>query len=141
MYQLSFGFATSEGSIGSPVRAMLDQLSEIGAVDILSGQRVKVNTRIPIFRGMTSSAITNFGERAGDLLQTLSANLHTAASSLFEGTALANDLDPAIAPLVRGQIAEQGAAFIDSANSLLNRSRGNSSRQHSREMLNAVPLT
>jgi hypothetical protein len=37
----------------SPVRAMLDQLTEIGAVEILSAQRVKVRTRVPIFRVMT----------------------------------------------------------------------------------------
>ena len=37
----------------SPVRAMLDQLTEIGAVEILSAQRVKVRTRVPIFNVMT----------------------------------------------------------------------------------------
>jgi len=37
----------------SPVRAMLDQLTEIGAVEILSAQRVKVRTRVPLFRVMT----------------------------------------------------------------------------------------
>jgi uncharacterized protein DUF6502 len=118
---------------GSPVRAMLDQLLEIGAVDILSGQRVKANARVPIFRGMTNNAIINFGERTGDLLETLSANLHTAAPPLFEGTALVNDIDSTIAPLVRRQIAEQGAAFVDSANALLSRSRSKSSKRHSTE--------
>jgi Family of unknown function (DUF6502) len=118
---------------GCPVRAMLDQLHEIGAVDILSGQRVRVRSRVPIFRGMTTSAITNFGERAGDLLATLRTNLHTAEEPLFEGTASVSEADPAVMPLVRRQIAEQGAAFIDSAGSLLNRSREKSNNPGSRE--------
>jgi hypothetical protein len=37
----------------SPVRAMLDQLTEIGAVEILAAQRVKVRSRVPLFRVMT----------------------------------------------------------------------------------------
>lgn len=37
----------------SPVRAMLDQLMEIGAVELLSAQRVKARTRVPLFRVMT----------------------------------------------------------------------------------------
>jgi uncharacterized protein DUF6502 len=37
----------------SPVRAMLDQLTEIGAVEILTAQRVKVRTRVPLFRVTT----------------------------------------------------------------------------------------
>jgi hypothetical protein len=119
---------------GSPVRAMLDQLHEIGAVEILSGQRVRVVARVPIFSGMTNSAITNFGERTGDLLGTLTTNLHTTAPPLFERTALVDDVDSAVAPLVRRQIAEQGSAFIDSTNSLLNRSRGKSNRKGSRDM-------
>lgn len=118
---------------GSPVRAMLDQLNEIGAVEILSGQRVRVKARVPIYRGMTSSAITNFGERTGDLLETLSNNLRTTRTPLFEGTAILNDVDADKAPLVRRQIAEQGLAFIDSANSLLSRSRSKPGRPRSNE--------
>jgi hypothetical protein len=108
---------------GIPVRAMLDQLTQINAVEILDGQRVKVRSRVPIFRGMTSTAIVNVGERAGDLLATLTSNLRTESNPLFEGTALLSDIDIGAVPLVRRQIAEQGAAFIDGATSLLTRSR------------------
>jgi hypothetical protein len=117
--------ATQSGGI--PVRAMLDQLTQIGAVEILSGQRVKVKSRVPVFRGMTCSAIANVGERAGDLLSTLKGNLHTTSAPFFEGTAFICDVDAGTVPLVRLQMAEQGTAFIDGASSLLNRSR---SRRH-----------
>lgn len=127
----SFEQLVAAHSGGIPVRAMLDQLMQINAVEILSGQRVKVKSRVPIFKGMTCSAIANIGERAGDLLGTLSNNLRTASTPLFEGTAFIGDVDIGVVPLVRRQMAEQGSAFIDGATSLFSRSR--SKRQGSRK--------
>jgi hypothetical protein len=124
----SFEQLVAMHSGGIPVRAMLDQLAQINAVEILAGQRVKAKTRVPIFRGMTSTAIANVGERAGDLLRTLSGNLRATTNPLFEETAVLNDVDIAAVPLLRRRIAEQGAAFIDGATSLLNRSRMKQSR-------------
>jgi Family of unknown function (DUF6502) len=113
---------------GIPVRAMLDQLTQINAVEILTGQRVKARSRVPMFQGMTSTVIANLGERAGDLLRTLTTNLRAASNPLFEGTAMLSDIDIDAVPLIRRQIAEQGAAFIDGATSLLGRSRIRSRR-------------
>jgi Family of unknown function (DUF6502) len=124
----SFEQLVAAHSGGIPVRAMLDQLTQISAVEILSGQRVKVKSRVPIFSGMTCSAIANLGERAGDLLGTLKHNLRTASTPLFEGTAFISDVNIGIVPLVRRQIAEQGSAFIDGATSLFSRSHSKSSR-------------
>ncbi len=108
---------------GIPVRAMLDQLVQISAVEILPEQRVKVKSRIPIFKGMTIGAIANIGERTADLLGTLKNNLRTTSMPLFEGTAFLGEVDIGAVPLVRRQIAEQGSAFIDGATSLLSRSQ------------------
>jgi hypothetical protein len=119
----SFEQLVAMNSGGIPVRAMLDQLAQINAVEILAGQRVKAKSRVPIFKGMTSTAIANLGERAGDLLRTLGGNIRATANPLFEETAVLNDIDITAVPLVRRQIAEQGAAFIDGATSLLSRSR------------------
>jgi Family of unknown function (DUF6502) len=119
----SFEQLVAMNSGGIPVRAMLDQLAQINAVEILAGQRVKAKSRVPIFKGMTSTAIANLGERAGDLLSTLGGNIRATANPLFEETAVLNDVDITAVPLLRRQIAEQGAAFIDGATSLLSRSR------------------
>ena len=129
----SFERLVAAHSGGIPVRAMLDQLVQISAVDILTNQRVKVNCRVPIFKGMTSSAIANIGERTGDLLGTLKHNLHTASAPLFEGTAIVGDVDIGVVPLVRRQMAEQGSAFIDAATSLFSRSRSKRMRSSKRE--------
>jgi hypothetical protein len=129
----SFEQLVATHSGGIPVRAMLDQLAQISAVEILPGQRVKVKSRVPIFKGMTCSAIANVGERAGDLLGTLKSNLRTTSTPLFEGTAFVCDVDLGAVPLVRRQIAEQGAAFIDGATSLLTRSHGRPRRSGMKE--------
>jgi uncharacterized protein DUF6502 len=124
----SFEKLVAAHSGGIPVRAMLDQLMQMSAVEILPDQRVKVKSRVPIFKGMTSSAIANIGERAGDLLGTLKHNLRTASTPLFEGTAIVGDIDIGVVPLVRQQMAEQGSAFIDGATSLFSRSRSKRKR-------------
>jgi Family of unknown function (DUF6502) len=127
----SFEQLVAAHSGGMPVRAMLDQLLQINAVEVLSSQRVKVKSRLPIFRGMTCGAIANMGERTGDLLGTLRHNMRTASTPLFEGTAFIGDVDIGAVPLVRRQVAEQGSSFIDGATSLFSRSR--SKRQRSRK--------
>jgi hypothetical protein len=129
----SFEQLVSTHSGGIPVRAMLDQLTQISAVEILPGQRVKAKSRVPIFKGMTCSAIANIGERTGDLLGTLKSNLRATSTPLFEGTAFVCDADRGAVPLVRRQIAEQGAVFIDSATSLFARSRSRPRRSRVEE--------
>jgi hypothetical protein len=113
---------------GIPVRAMLDELTQIGAVERLSDQRVKAKSQIPILTGLRASAIAAIGERTGDLLETLTSNLRRKSYPLFEGTAIVDETDLDMVTLVRREIEEQGANFINSANSLLSRSRARPSR-------------
>ena len=108
---------------GIPVRAMLDELTQIDAVHLLPNQRVRARSRVPISMGLTPDAITAVGERCGDLLQTLTNNFRRAAPPLFEATSVITDADPAMIPIIRREIAEQGESFINGAGSLLKRSR------------------
>ena len=107
---------------GIPVRAMLDELTQINAVERLSDQRVRAKSRVPIITGLSGGAITVIGERTRDLLDTLTSNLRCKSKPLFEGTALTDDVDLEMVSLVRRELADQGASFVDSANSLLSRS-------------------
>ena len=118
----SFEQLVAMHSRGIPVRAMLDELTQIDAVERLDDQRVKAKSRIPILTGMTDTAIAAIGERTRDLLETLTNNLRRTSKPLFEGTALAEETDLDMVSLVRREIAEQGANFINSANSLFSRS-------------------
>jgi Family of unknown function (DUF6502) len=108
---------------GIPVRAMLDELTQLNAVELLPEQRIKAKLRVPISVGLSPDAIEAMGERCGDLLQTLTKNLRRAEPPLFEGTSVILDADPTLLPVIRREIAEQGESFINGASSLLKRSQ------------------
>ena len=118
----SFEQLVAMHSGGIPVRAMLDELTQIQAVERLPDQQVKAKSRTPILTGLTTSAIAAIGERTRDLLRTLTNNVRCPSKPLFEGTALVHENDLEIVSLVRREIQEQGANFITSANSLFERS-------------------
>lgn len=117
---------------GIPVRAMLDELTQMDAVERLSDQRVRAKSRFPILTGVTTSAITSVGERTSDLLGTLRSNLRRTSKPLFEGTAVVGDADLDVISLLRREISEQGLSFINSANSILSRSRAKSKHSNSK---------
>lgn len=106
---------------GIPVRAMLDQLSQVDAIEVLPGQRVRPKSRIPVFTGLSSAAIASIGERGAELIETLKSNLRKSSNPFFEGTAIVENIDSDVIPLIRREITEQGVNFIESANSLLKR--------------------
>jgi Family of unknown function (DUF6502) len=119
-------------SRGIPVRAMLDELTQLGAITLLPSQRVKAVTRLPILTGLTRDAIVGVGERTRDLLATLTTNLKRSTNPFFVGTALTDDAETAVISLVRRDLLEQGANFINSANSLLGRTASKSMRSKSK---------
>ncbi len=124
----SFEKLVAMHSGGIPVRAMLDELMQIDAVERLSDQRIKAKSRLPILTGLTGGAVAVIGERTRDLLDTLTSNLRQTSTPLFEATALLGDADIQLIPLVRREIAEQGENFINNANALLSRARIKQSR-------------
>jgi hypothetical protein len=106
----------------SPVRAMLDELMQLDALELLEDQKVRAKSRVPIMTGLTSRSIAAVGERGRDLLETLAHNVRRSAQPYFEATAMIDDGDLDLVNYLRREIAEQGANFINSATSLLNRS-------------------
>ncbi|MHB8475684.1 MAG: DUF6502 family protein [Steroidobacteraceae bacterium] len=117
----SFEQLVATHSRGTPVRAMLDELTQINAVEVLGDQRVKAKSRVPVLTGLTTRAVVMIGERTRDLLDTLISNLRSTSKPLFEGTAILDETDLELVSLVRREIAEQGENFITGANSLLSR--------------------
>jgi hypothetical protein len=108
---------------GIPVRAMLDELTQLEAIEHLEDQKIRAKARVPVMMGLTSRSIAAVGERGGDLLNTLGHNLRRSSQPLFEATAQINDGDLDMVTLVRREITEQGTNFINGATSLLNRSQ------------------
>jgi hypothetical protein len=108
---------------GIPVRAMLDELTQINAVERLADQNIKARARVPISTGLTARSIAAVGERGRDLLGTLTRNVRQSKDPLFEATALVDDTEPDMVSLARREITEQGENFITAAASLLSRVR------------------
>jgi hypothetical protein len=124
----SFEKLVAMHSGGIPVRAMLDELTQIDAVERLANQRVKAKARIPILAGPSEGAIEAIGERTRDLLETLLYNLRHGTKPLFEATVFVDQADFELVPLLRREIAEQGTNFISGANSLFGRHRAKQNR-------------
>jgi hypothetical protein len=120
---------------GIPVRAMLDELMQLNAVERLEDQNVRARSRVPIMTGLTNRSIAAVGERGRDLLETLAHNVRRSAQPYFEATAVTDDGDLELVNFLRREIAEQGTNFINSATSLLNRAqlkRGSKTAKSSR---------
>ncbi len=124
----SFEQLVAMHSGGIPVPAMLDELTQIDAVERLADQRVRAKARIPILAGPSGGAIEAIGERTRDLLETLLYNLRHKAKPLFEGTVFVDQTDYELVSLLRREIAEQGTNFISGANSLFGRYRAKHNR-------------
>jgi hypothetical protein len=112
---------------GLPVRAMLDELMQLSAVERLADQKVRAKTRVPVSTGLTSRSISAVGERTRELLETLAHNMRLSSRPLFEATAVLENGDIDMVTLVRREIAEQGTNFINGATSILNRAQKKSS--------------
>jgi len=119
----SFESLVAQHGAGVPVRALLDELLQIEALERLPGQRVRVKSRVPVSIGSTPSAIGAIGERCSDLIETLTKNVRRTKPPLFQATSSVQDADPNLIPVLRREIAQQGRSFISSANSLLKRSQ------------------
>jgi hypothetical protein len=119
----SFERLVERYGVGIPVRAMLDELMQLDAVERLEDQKVRAKSRVPVMTGLTNRSIAAVGERGRDLLETLAHNVRRSSQPFFEATAVIDDGDLELVNFVRREIAEQGTNFINSANSLLNRSQ------------------
>jgi hypothetical protein len=120
----SFENLVARYGVGIPVRAMLDELIQIGAIERLPNQRVTIKTRVPVSVGLTPTAIGAIGEHCKNLLETLIQNIRRAERPLFEATSLISDASPNLLPVIRREIADQGTSLINSTSSMLKRSRG-----------------
>jgi hypothetical protein len=118
----SFEHLVARYGTGIPVRAMLDELMQLGAVERIDDENVAAKARVPVMTGLTDRSIAAVGERARDLLETLAHNMRQGSRPFFEATAVI-DGDPEMATFLRREIQEQGTSFITGATSLLNRAQ------------------
>jgi hypothetical protein len=119
----SFEKLVSVHAGGIPVRAMLDELTQLDAVERVGDNHVKAISRTPVSVGLTPEAIGALGQRCSDLIQTLMKNVRSSGHPLFEATSLIQDAASDLMPMIRREISRQGASFISGTNSFLKRIR------------------
>jgi hypothetical protein len=119
----SFEKLVSAHGGGIPVRAMLDELTQLDAVERVGDDHVRAKSRTPVSIGLSPEAIGAIGQRCSDLIQTLIKNVRRSEPPLFEATSLVQDADLDLMPIIRREISRQGASFISGSNALLKRSR------------------
>jgi hypothetical protein len=107
---------------GIPVRAMLDELISLGAVELLPNQRVRAKARIPVQKGFNVESIRSIGERTSDFLGTLTRNL-VAETPLFEANTGSIQVNPDAIALIRREVANRSTSFFGSIEQLLKNSQ------------------
>jgi Family of unknown function (DUF6502) len=109
---------------GIPIRAMLDELTRTGVIEIKSRQLVRLKSLVAIERGITPRVIKAFGDRTTELLSTLLQNMRYPDASGFvasvSGTAVSQDT----IPLIRKELSTRGASFLADIEDILARGPG-----------------
>jgi hypothetical protein len=97
---------------GLPMRAMLDELVRIGAVELLPSQKVRAKTSVAIDRGTSPRAIKAFGDRASDLLGTMLQNMRNPENPRFLAHVERGNVSARTLPLFRKELSIKAADFL-----------------------------
>jgi uncharacterized protein DUF6502 len=104
---------------GIPVRAMLDELTRTGAIEIKSPQVVRMKSLRAIDRGATPQVLKAFGERSSALLSTLLQNMRHPEAASFVASASGTGISQDAVPWIRTEVATRGARFLADLEDLL----------------------
>lgn len=93
---------------------ILDELREVGAVDVLADGRIRSLSRRYTSGGADPAALQHLGNIARDVFNTLEHNLASPPELRhYEDTVVSLHLDRAALPLFRRLLRERGAAFLE----------------------------
>jgi hypothetical protein len=137
----SFESLVAKYGVGIPVRAMLDELVQIGAIERLPNQRANLKACVPGRVSLNPDAIEAIGEHCKYLLDTLIQNLRGLDRRMFETTFLTSDASSDDLPLIRKEIAEQGTHLVKAASSILKRPQSRTNKGTSKRKGRRVGVT
>lgn len=126
---------------GTPTRAMLDELTRTGAVEVISSQFIRVKTSVAIDRGVTHQAIRSFGERATELLSTMLQNMRDPENAKFIASVSGTNIPSAVMPLFRKELSSKGADFLAEVQDSICRDLANGASKKHQSRTNRVSVT
>ena len=94
-------------------QTMLSELERVGAIRLLSRDRVRAVRRAPVTGGADLESVLATGETAGDLLNTLEHNLTSPADEQLPVRALIGIADPQALPLFRAQLGKRADGLLE----------------------------
>jgi len=95
-----------------PIRALLDELGRIGAVEVLQSQLVRVKTYVATERGANARMINSFGDRATELLSSMLQNMRRPEQSRYIASISGLVRSVNSLPLFRKEISSRGSDFL-----------------------------
>jgi Family of unknown function (DUF6502) len=97
---------------GAAPSMVLEELRRAGLVQMLSEHRVRVRSRSFRLQGLNATNIDELGNRAHELLETLTHNLRQPEARLFCESMASIDVDASRVPFVRDLIARRAGNFL-----------------------------
>jgi hypothetical protein len=94
-------------------QTMLSELERVGAIRLISGERVRAVRRTPVTGGANIESVLTTGETAGDLLNTLEHNLTSPADEQLPVRTLIGVADSRVLPLFRTQLAKRADGLLE----------------------------
>jgi hypothetical protein len=91
----------------------LSELERVGAIRLVSRDRVRALRRTPVSGGANLESVLTTGETAGDLLNTLEHNLTAPAEAQLPVRALIGTVDPRALPLFRTQLGKRADGLLE----------------------------
>jgi len=94
-------------------QTMLSELERVGAIRLISGERVRAVRRTPVTGGANIESVLATGETAGDLLNTLEHNLTSPEDEQLPVRTLIGVADSRALPLFRTQLAKRADGLLE----------------------------
>lgn len=113
-----FGAAPSFDSLvrahgrGIPTRAMLDELTRTGSVEVLSTKRVRVKALVAVDHGVGSQAVKAFGDRGADFMRVMLMNMRNPDRFRFVSSVEGSIPVPELLPMFRKEVSSRGQNFL-----------------------------
>jgi hypothetical protein len=94
-------------------QTMLSELERVGAIHLVSVDRVRAVRRTPVTGGATLESVLTTAETAEDLLNTLEHNLISPAAEQLPVRASIGTIDPSALPLFRTQLGKRADGLLE----------------------------
>jgi hypothetical protein len=94
-------------------QTMLSELERVGAIRLISGDRVRAMRRTPVTGGANLESVLTTAETAEDLLNTLEHNLISPAGEQLPVRALIGTVDPSALPSFRTQLSKRADGLLE----------------------------